>query len=42
MLTGNPPYYADNIPTLYKNIAKGNLTYPEDVSPNARDLLEVK
>ena len=41
MLTGNPPYYADDIPTLYKNIAEGNLTFPDDISFNARDLLEV-
>ena len=42
MLTGNPPYYADDIPTLYKNIAEGNLTFPNDLNPNAKDLLEVK
>lgn len=42
MLTGNPPYYADDIPTLYKNIAEGNLTFTSDVSADAKDLLRVK
>ena len=41
MLTGNPPYYADDIPTLYKNITEGNLSFPSDISIDARDLLKV-
>ena len=41
MLSGNPPYYADDIPTLYKNIAEGNLTFTSDVSADAKDLLRV-
>lgn len=28
MLTGDPPYYNDDITKMYKKIKEGNLTYP--------------
>ena len=34
-LTGETPYYSDDIPTLYKNIREGNLTFPPYVSEDA-------
>lgn len=41
MLTGNPPYYDEHIPTLYKNIQEGNLVFPKTVSDHAKDLIKV-
>ena len=41
MLVGNPPYYDEHIPTLYKNIQEGNLVFPNCVSKNAENLIRV-
>lgn len=41
MLTGNPPYYDEHIPTLYKNIQEGNLVFPKTVSEHSKDLIKV-
>ena len=32
MLVGEPPFYDDDIPKMYKNIKNGNLTFPDDVT----------
>lgn len=41
MLTGEPPYYNDDIPTMYKNIlTEGNLKFPKNVSQKARNLIK--
>lgn len=42
MLTGDPPYYNDDIPTMYKKIKEGNLTFPSYVSSKARNIINVK
>ncbi|EGR29479.1 protein kinase domain protein [Ichthyophthirius multifiliis] len=39
MLTGDPPYYDDDIPTMYKKIKEGNLHYPSFVSQAARNFV---
>lgn len=39
-LTGEPPYYSDDIPTLYKNIKEGNLKFPNYISEDAKNLLK--
>lgn len=39
MLTGDPPYYNDDIPTMYKNIKEGNLKFPNNISSRAKDLI---
>ena len=41
MLTGNPPFYSEDIPKLYKNIQDGKLEIPENLSDEAADLLMV-
>jgi len=41
MLTGDPPYYNDDIPTMYKKIKEGNLTFPSYVSSKARNIINV-
>ena len=40
LLTGEPPYYSDDIPTLYKNIKEGNLNFPNYISPDARLIIK--
>lgn len=35
MLTGDPPYYNDDIPTMYHNIKNGVLKFTGNVSPEA-------
>lgn len=35
MLTGDPPYYNDDIPTMYHNIKSGVLKFPPGVSIEA-------
>lgn len=42
MLTGDPPYYNDDIPIMYKKIKEGNLTYPSYVSQKARNFINVE
>lgn len=39
MITGEPPFFSDDITTLYNNISKQKLTFPKSVSESARDLL---
>ena len=39
MLVGIPPYYNDNIQTLYENIRKGKLKVPKYLSKQAQNLL---
>ena len=41
MLTGEPPYYSDDIPTMYKNIKDGNLKMPANLSDDAKSLMKV-
>jgi len=41
MLTGYPPYYNDDSPTMKKN-KEGNLTFPSYVSSKARNIINVK
>lgn len=42
MITGNPPYYADDIKTMYRNIEEGNLEFPEEISEEAQNLIRVQ
>ena len=39
LLTGRTPYYSDDIDLLFQNIKTAKLSFPETVSPNARDLI---
>lgn len=39
MLIGEPPYFSDDIETLYSNIQYGKLTFPKTVSQKAKSLL---
>ncbi|TPX56019.1 hypothetical protein PhCBS80983_g04854 [Powellomyces hirtus] len=39
MLTGLPPFYDENTNDMYKKILTQELTFPDDVSPVAKDLL---
>ena len=38
---GNPPYYSDDIPTMYRAIEEGKLTFPKYMSDDARNLITV-
>jgi serum/glucocorticoid-regulated kinase 2 len=38
-LIGEPPYFSDDIPTLYKNIKEGKLKFPKNVSENAKSFI---
>ncbi len=38
-LIGEPPYFSDDIPTLYKNIKEGKLKFPKNVSEAAKNLI---
>ncbi|CAK4660286.1 hypothetical protein LEN26_015907 [Aphanomyces euteiches] len=40
LLTGLPPYYTNDKKQLFHNILRGNLTIPEYISPQARDLIQ--
>ncbi|KAJ3018805.1 hypothetical protein HKX48_002622 [Thoreauomyces humboldtii] len=40
MLTGLPPFYDENTNDMYKKILSQELTFPDDVSPVAKDLLK--
>lgn len=42
MLVGSPPYYDDDLKTMYRNIDEGNLVFPCDISDDAQDLIRVK
>ncbi|GJJ68187.1 serum/glucocorticoid-regulated kinase 2 [Entomortierella parvispora] len=39
MLTGLPPFYDENIHEMYRKILQDELRFPEEVAPDARDLL---
>jgi len=39
MLTGEAPYYNDEIPKLYQNIARAKLEIPNNLSAEAKDLI---
>jgi len=39
LLTGEAPYYNDEIPKLYQNIARAKLDIPNNLSMEARDLI---
>ncbi len=41
MLIGQPPYYDDDIPKMYRNIQNGKLDYPNFVSEDAKRLIKV-
>ena len=41
LLVGIPPYYDDDMKTMYRNIAYGKLKVPRYVSMEARSLLKV-
>lgn len=32
MITGIPPYYHDDVPTMYEMIKKGKLDFPSHIS----------
>jgi len=38
---GMPPFYSDDITTLYQNIQKGALDFPRFISPEGADLIKV-
>jgi serine/threonine protein kinase len=40
-LVGEPPYYSDDLPSLFENIRQGKLKYPKHVSEDARSLISV-
>lgn len=39
MLTGNPPYYNDNLKELFRNIHHEKLTFPKNVKADAKSLM---
>lgn len=39
MLVGEPPFFDDNIDTLYENIRSGKLRYPSHLSIEAASLI---
>lgn len=39
MLVGEPPYYSDDITTLYLNISSSKLTFPKSLTNEAKGLL---
>lgn len=39
LLTGLPPFYANNKKQLFQNILRGSLVIPEYLSEDARDLI---
>lgn len=42
MLTGEAPFYSDDIPKMYQNIQKAQLSIPKNLSEEAKNLLTVK
>ena len=38
-IIGEPPYFSEDIPTLYRNIKEGKLKFPKNVSENAKSLI---
>jgi len=41
MLTGEPPYYSDDIPTMYKNIREGQLKFPKNLTEECKNVIKV-
>lgn len=41
MLTGEPPFYSDDIPTMYKNIKEGVLKFPKNLSEDSKNCIKV-
>lgn len=39
MLTGEPPFYSDDLPTMYKNIKEGTLKFPPRISEEAKNCI---
>ena len=39
MITGETPYFDEDIDQLYENIKSGKLKYPSHLSKNARSLI---
>lgn len=39
---GEPPYYSDEIPELYKNIKEAKLKFPKGISEEAKSLISVR
>lgn len=42
MLTGESPFYCEDIPKMYHDIRKAQLVIPKTLSEEARNLLMVK
>ena len=40
MLTGEPPYYNDDIPIMYKQIKEGILNFPKNVTIEAKNFIK--
>ena len=36
MLTGEPPFYSEDIPKMYKNIKEGKLFFPSSIEKNTK------
>lgn len=41
MVTGNPPFYADDLQSMYKNIEEAELEFPEGLSEELQSLIKV-
>jgi serine/threonine protein kinase len=39
MIVGIPPFYSDDVQTMYKNILKEDLVIPEVLSEEAQDII---
>jgi len=40
MVVGEPPYYSDDIPTMYKNIREGILKFPSHISDDCKNCIK--
>jgi len=40
MVCGEPPFYSDDIPTMYKNIKEGTLKFSSKVSEEAKNCIK--
>ena len=40
MIVGMPPYYDDDIPTMYKQIKAAKLKFPDNVSQEAQNIIK--
>ena len=41
LLVGQPPFLAEEIPEMFKKIVEAELTFPKNISTEARDLMRV-